>query len=71
MAHWWKFVGPVMGLCLLSACGGKGNTETPIPTEPNQVACTMEAKLCPDGSSVGRSGPRCEFAACPGASAAQ
>lgn len=30
-----------------------------------QVACTMEAKLCPDGSYVGREGPNCEFAACP------
>jgi hypothetical protein len=29
------------------------------------VACTMEAKLCPDGSAVGRSGPNCEFAQCP------
>lgn len=28
-------------------------------------ACTMEAKLCPDGSSVGRVAPECEFAACP------
>jgi len=27
--------------------------------------CTMEAKLCPDGSSVGRTGPNCKFAACP------
>lgn len=33
--------------------------------EPGQKACTMEAKLCPDGSSVGRGGPNCEFAACP------
>jgi len=32
---------------------------------PKPVACTMEAKLCPDGSSVGRSGPNCEFAECP------
>ncbi len=31
----------------------------------NQVACTMEAKLCPDGSYVGRIGPKCEFKACP------
>ena len=30
------------------------------------VACTMEAKICPDGTAVGRSGPKCEFAACPG-----
>jgi hypothetical protein len=29
------------------------------------VACTQEAKQCPDGSYVGRTGPSCEFAACP------
>lgn len=29
------------------------------------VACTMEAKQCLDGSSVGRTGPNCEFAPCP------
>jgi hypothetical protein len=29
------------------------------------VACTMDAKMCPDGSYVGRVGPTCEFAACP------
>lgn len=29
-------------------------------------ACTMEAKICPDGSSVSRTGPNCEFAPCPG-----
>jgi hypothetical protein len=28
----------------------------------------MDAKLCPDGSYVGRSGPDCEFAACPATS---
>jgi putative hemolysin len=30
-----------------------------------QKACTEEAKLCPDGSAVGRTGPNCEFAECP------
>ena len=29
------------------------------------IACTAEAKLCPDGSAVGRTGPNCEFAECP------
>ncbi len=29
------------------------------------VACTVDAKMCPDGSYVGRTGPTCEFAACP------
>lgn len=27
--------------------------------------CSQEAKMCPDGSAVGRTGPNCEFAACP------
>lgn len=34
-----------------------------------QTACTMEAKLCPDGTSVGRTGPNCFFAPCPTAKA--
>lgn len=35
-------------------------------TSDQPVACTMDAKVCPDGSSVGRVGPNCEFAKCPG-----
>lgn len=27
-------------------------------------ACTMEAKICPDGTSVGHEGPSCAFRAC-------
>ncbi len=33
--------------------------------KPKMIGCTAEAKLCPDGSSVGRTGPNCEFAECP------
>jgi len=29
------------------------------------ILCTQEAKLCQDGSYVGRTGPKCGFAACP------
>lgn len=36
------------------------------PDLPEGIACPMDAKICPDGSSVGRVGPNCEFAACPG-----
>lgn len=32
---------------------------------PKMTQCTMEAKLCSDGSAVGRTGPNCEFAKCP------
>ncbi len=35
------------------------------PSSGEPVACTLEAKICPDGSAVGRTGPNCEFAACP------
>lgn len=28
-------------------------------------ACTQEAKICSDGTSVSRTGPNCEFAPCP------
>lgn len=39
--------------------------ETEFADDVTPPACTMEAKLCPDGSTVGRSGPNCEFATCP------
>lgn len=29
------------------------------------IGCTMDAKICPDGSAVGRVGPNCEFEKCP------
>lgn len=32
----------------------------------NGIACTQDAKICPDGSAVGRVPPNCEFAPCPG-----
>ncbi len=34
------------------------------PMEP-AVACTMDAKMCADGSAVGRVAPDCQFAPCP------
>ncbi|MFA6520367.1 MAG: hypothetical protein WCT44_02035 [Candidatus Paceibacterota bacterium] len=33
-------------------------------TDDEPYACTMDALICPDGSGVGRSGPKCEFQAC-------
>jgi len=48
-------------------------TTTIAPDEPDTdeseeappVACTMELFVCPDGSTVGRGGPDCEFPECP------
>jgi len=46
--------------------GDSGGMEVPTPGPGSDpVACTMEAKMCPDGSFVGRVGPDCEFEACP------
>ncbi len=40
--------------------GEEGDDHRIIPV------CTKEAKICPNGSVVGRVGPKCEFAACLG-----
>jgi len=36
----------------------------PDAADNQPIGCTLEAKQCPDGTYVGRSGPACEFAPC-------
>jgi hypothetical protein len=38
--------------------------ERPYASMSTPGACTMEARTCPDGTAVGRTGPGCNFAAC-------
>lgn len=38
---------------------------TIVPSKLQGTACTMETKICPDGSTVGRVGSNCEFSPCP------
>lgn len=56
------------GIVLILVVGLAGflyrNIEERTGGSSQPVACTMEAKLCPDGSGVGRSGPDCAFAPC-------
>lgn len=40
-------------------------TDIPDNTPTEGTFCTLDAKMCPDGSYVGRVGPKCEFAECP------
>ncbi len=60
----------VMGLIisLMFAMNNRLLFEEPTapPYGDDDVMCTMEAKICPDGSSVGRMPPSCEFTPCPG-----
>ena len=48
-------------LVFLSACAAFPTGLKP----PAHVACTEEAKICPDGTAVGRIAPDCDFAPCP------
>lgn len=41
------------------------NTVERPGTQASDVVCTLEAKICPDGTSVERGGPSCAFSACP------
>jgi hypothetical protein len=50
--------------CNTCTCTAQGIACTLMWCEPK--GCTAEAKICPDGSAVGRTGPNCEFAPCPG-----
>lgn len=58
---------PKKPTCKIGEKPFEGGVWCPRPTEnPTQTtACTMDAKICPDGSAVGRSGSKCEFAPCP------
>jgi hypothetical protein len=54
----------LLGVALLTATTlGCQKRDTANPDDAQ--ACTEEAKICPDGSSVARSGPDCDFAPCP------
>lgn len=59
------YVGPLTRAAIQSdTCTGVYPTPTPNPI-PTPITCTMEVRVCPDGSYVGRVGPNCDFAACP------
>lgn len=65
----------IVGIALVALAGfvffasrGSDTEEEVSATSTATVACTMDAKMCPDGSYVGRSGPDCEFV-CPAAGA--
>lgn len=64
-----KKIGIAIGISIVSLLliGGlvlRNQSKTPDRPGDEAVGCTMEAKLCPNGSAVGRTGPNCEFPDC-------
>ncbi len=58
------FIGGLIALAVgIGAIYLNNKAKLNMPSE--QIACTMDAKMCPDGSYVGRTGPKCEFQKCP------
>ncbi|MDP2676638.1 MAG: hypothetical protein Q8O83_03060 [bacterium] len=55
----------VVVLLLISGLTFAGYSTWKEKVQENLIQCTQEAKICPDGSAVGRTGPNCEFASCP------
>ncbi len=53
---------PILALMLFSINAFAAET---APRRMGAPPCTMEAKLCPDGSYVSRTQPLCDFAPCP------
>ncbi len=59
--HWQNY--PIEGIFSVTDSVITDNTDDEV------YACHADAKICQDGSAVGRSGPKCEFTACPSADA--
>jgi hypothetical protein len=57
----------VIGIAVLIVFGALLAAGMRVAQAPNEEtrACTKEAKICPDGTAVGRTGPNCEFEECP------
>lgn len=54
----------ILIIVVVFALGG-GTYYFLVKKAPKPTVCTTEAKICPDGSAVGRTGSKCEFADCP------
>lgn len=59
--------GLFLGIALIILVGVGGLIYRNAVSRPvvSSGACTLDAKVCPDGSAVGRVAPACDFAACP------
>jgi hypothetical protein len=52
-------------LLLAAGCSSQPVVEVLPKSHPDPIACPVDAKLCADGSYAVRTGPLCQFTACP------
>lgn len=51
----------ILMMVILPAMARCSTTEVQEAAPADKVMCIQDAKQCPDGTWVGRSGPNCEF----------
>lgn len=61
--NWKTLVGGIVLIIVVGIAGFLYRNAVEHPSRP--IACPLDAKLCPDGSSVGRIGSSCVFPVCP------
>lgn len=59
----------LLGIACVLYLNNSRKIEHQAATKPTEAVCTQDAMICPDGSTVGRSGPDCKFV-CPESSTA-
>lgn len=58
-----KLIGGIIVLLVLLGIGFAYRTAIQHPYQ--KITCPLDAEVCPDGTSVSRTGPSCTFPACP------
>jgi len=61
--NWKQLLLALLIIVGLGIAGFLYRSKVQSPTGP--LACTADARVCPDGTSVSRTGPNCTFPACP------
>lgn len=55
----------IIGIIIILVWASTSRRSTSLPDTSDQTMCTLDARQCPDGSYVGRTGKNCEFICSP------
>lgn len=66
MCYYFQMRDLILGIVFIVIVGVGGLVYRNAVEHPSQpIACPMDARVCPDGTSVGRTGSTCTFSTCP------